>query len=101
MTHRRAPRQASSAIRAARELIAPQTGLASIQAAWAETVGAQLAAVASPVSERSGTLTIECADSVWAQELDLMQGQLIERLRGVLGEKAPTALKFRLKSDPS
>lgn len=99
MTRRRAPRQASSAFRVARDLAAPKTGLAAVQSAWAEAVGEQLAAVATPVSERSGTLTIECADSVWAQELDLMQGQLLERLREALGEKAPAALKFRLKSD--
>jgi predicted nucleic acid-binding Zn ribbon protein len=99
MTRRRAPREASSAFRAARDLAAPRTGLAAVQSAWAAAVGEQLAAVATPVSERSGTLTIECADSVWAQELDLMQAQLLERLQGVLGEKAPAALKFRLKSD--
>ena len=99
MTRRRAPRQASSAFRAARDLAAPKTGLASVQATWNQTVGEQLAAVAKPVSERSGTLTIECADSVWAQELDLMQGQLLERLRAELGERAPEALRFRVNSD--
>jgi predicted nucleic acid-binding Zn ribbon protein len=101
MTRRRAPREAASAFRAARDLIAPQTGLASIQAAWAATVGPQLAAVANPVSERAGTLTIEVSDSVWAQELDLMQGQLLERLREALGDRAPKALKFRLQNDTS
>ncbi len=100
MSRRRAPRQASTAIRAALEQAAPRTGLAAVQAAWDRLVGEQLAAVAKPVSERSGTLTIECADSVWAQELDLMQGQLLERLRGELGELAPTALRFRIASDP-
>jgi predicted nucleic acid-binding Zn ribbon protein len=70
-----------------------------VQAAWAGTVGAQLAAVAEPVSERSGTLTIEVADTVWAQELDLMQAQLLERLRDELGELAPAALRFRVNSD--
>ncbi len=99
MTRRRAPRQAATAFRTAREMAAPQTGLAAIQSAWSTTVGEQLAAVATPVSERAGTLTIECADSVWAQELDLMQAQLLESLKGALGEKAPAALKFRLKSD--
>jgi predicted nucleic acid-binding Zn ribbon protein len=101
MSHRRAPRQASAAIRAARDLVAPRTGLAAVQAAWAETVGEQLAAVATPVSERAGTLTVECAESVWVQELDLMQRQLLERLREELGERAPTALRFRLNSDRS
>jgi predicted nucleic acid-binding Zn ribbon protein len=96
VSRRRAPREASAAIRAARDLVAPRTGLAAVQAAWDGVVGEQLAAVARPVSERSGTLTIECVDSVWVQELDLMQGQLLERLRGELGELAPSALRFRL-----
>ena len=89
MSRRRAPRQASAAIRAARERAAPRTGLAAVQAAWAGAVGEQLAAVAEPVSERAGTLTIECADTVWAQELDLMQGQLLERLRARVGGAGP------------
>ncbi|MDX6594853.1 MAG: hypothetical protein QOI72_235 [Solirubrobacterales bacterium] len=98
MSHRRAPRQASSAIRAARDLAAPRTGLAATQAAWAGTVGERLAGVAEPVTERAGTLTIEVADTVWAQELDLMQAQLLERLRDELGELAPKSLRFRVNS---
>jgi predicted nucleic acid-binding Zn ribbon protein len=99
MSHRRAPRQASAAIRAARDRAAPRTGLAAVQAAWSGMVGEQLAAVANPVSERAGTLTIECADTVWAQELDLMQEQFLERLRDELGERAPSALRFRVDRD--
>jgi predicted nucleic acid-binding Zn ribbon protein len=99
MTRRRAPRQAASAIRAARDRAAPRTTLAATQATWAGAVGEQLAAVATPVAERSGTLTIECADTVWAQELDLMQVQLLERLKEELGELAPEALRFRVNSD--
>jgi predicted nucleic acid-binding Zn ribbon protein len=99
MTHRRAPRPAASAFRAAREIATPRTGLAAVQSAWADAVGEQLAAVATPVSERSGTLTIECADSVWTQELDLMQGQVLEQLQAELGERAPKALRFRLNRD--
>lgn len=99
MTRRRAPRQASEAFRVARERAAPRTGLAAAQAVWRDAVGEQLAAVAAPVSERAGTLTIECADGVWAQELDLMQGQLLERLRAELGERGPRALRFRVGSD--
>jgi predicted nucleic acid-binding Zn ribbon protein len=99
MSRRRAPRQASAAIRTARDLAAPRTGLAAVQAAWTGVVGERLANVATPVSERSGTLTIECADSVWAQELDLMQAQLLERLRAELGDRAPEALRFRVDHD--
>ncbi len=69
--------------------MAPKTPLAAIQSAWSSAVGEQLAAVAAPVSERDGTLTVECADAVWAQELDLMQGTLLERLRERSGGAGP------------
>jgi predicted nucleic acid-binding Zn ribbon protein len=99
VTRRRAPRAAASAFRAALDRAAPRTGLAAAQAAWAGVVGEQLAAVARPVAERAGTLTVECAEAVWVQELDLMQTQLLERLRAELGDLAPRALRFRLASD--
>ncbi len=98
MSRRRAPRPAGAAFRAARERAAPATGLAAVQAAWKELVGARLAAAAQPVGERGGTLTIECVDAVWAQELDLMQEQLLGRLQEALGERAPEALRFRVNS---
>jgi predicted nucleic acid-binding Zn ribbon protein len=99
VSHRRAPRPASGAFEEALRRVAPKTPLAAIQSAWSSAVGEQLAAVAAPVSERDGTLTIECADAVWAQELDLMQEVLLERLRGEVGEQAPKALRFRVRSE--
>jgi predicted nucleic acid-binding Zn ribbon protein len=71
--------------------------LAALQTAWAEVVGERIAAVATPVSERGGEATIVCADSVWAQELDLMQAQLLERLRERLGEQCPESFRFRVE----
>jgi predicted nucleic acid-binding Zn ribbon protein len=79
-----------------RDRAAPKTGLAAVQAAWSAALGERLAEVATPVSERAGTLTVECVDGVWAQELDLMQEQLLQRLREELGERAPEALRFRV-----
>jgi predicted nucleic acid-binding Zn ribbon protein len=96
VTRRRAPRQAGEAFRVARDRVAPKTGLGAVQAAWSTALGERLASVATPVSERAGTLTVECVDGVWAQELDLMQEQLLGRLREELGERAPQALKFRV-----
>jgi len=98
VSRRRAPRPAASAREAALRGLAPQTPLARAQAAWASAVGERVAAAASPVSERAGTLTVECVDAVWAQELDLMQGALLERLRAELGKQAPQALRFRVNS---
>ena len=97
MSRRRAPRPAADALRAALDRAAPKTGLAAVQAAWDGVVGERVAAVARPVSERSGELTVACADAVWAEELDLMQGELLERLRDRLGESAPQSLRFRVE----
>jgi predicted nucleic acid-binding Zn ribbon protein len=99
MSRRRAPRPAANAFQTALQQVAPKTPLAAVQAAWESAVGKQLAAVATPVSERDGTLTIECVDAVWAQELDLMQEPLLQRLRDEVGERAPQALRFRVRSD--
>lgn len=97
MSRRRAPRPAAGALRAALDRAAPKTPLAALQSAWSEAVGERIAAVASPVSERGGEVVVNCSDSVWAQELDLMQEQLLQRLRDRLGEQAPKSLRFRAK----
>lgn len=97
MTRRRAPRPASEALRAVRQQAAPKTRLAATQSVWEEVVGTRIAAVAQPVSERDGEVTISCQDPVWMQELDLMQEQIHQRLYGQLGDKAPRSLRFRVK----
>lgn len=99
MTHRRAPRPASEALRAALDKAAPKTRLAAVQAAWPAAVGERIAEVARPVSERGGTVIVGCSDPVWAEELDLMQEQLIDRLREQLQEQAPERLRFRATRD--
>jgi predicted nucleic acid-binding Zn ribbon protein len=99
VSRRRAPRPATTALRSALAAAAPKTGLASLQSVWDEVVGERIAAAAQPVSERGGEVTVDCSDSVWAQELDLMQSQLLERLRERLGERAPQSLRFRASDD--
>jgi predicted nucleic acid-binding Zn ribbon protein len=101
VTRRRVPRPASAALRRALEGAAPKTPLAAVQAAWAESVGERVAAAAEPVSERAGTVTVSCRDPVWAQELEMMQEQLLDRLRERLGERAPRTLRFRVEDRPT
>jgi len=98
VSRRRAPRPAAGAFQAALQRAAPKTPLAAIQAAWSPALGERLAAVAIPVSTREGVLTVECVDAVWAQELDLMQETLLQRLHEEVGEQAPQALRFRVNS---
>jgi predicted nucleic acid-binding Zn ribbon protein len=97
MSRRRVPRPASAALREALRQAAPKTRLAAVQSVWEEVVGEQVAAVAKPVSERQGEVTIACADPVWAEELDLMQEQFQRGLRTRLGDDAPSSLRFRLE----
>jgi predicted nucleic acid-binding Zn ribbon protein len=83
--HRRSPRSMESALHALADELAPETLLAEVQRAWPQTVGPSIAAQAQPTSERGGVVTVACSASVWAQELDLMAPQIIERLNGALG----------------
>jgi predicted nucleic acid-binding Zn ribbon protein len=99
MSRRRVPRPASEALRTALRQAAPKTRLAAVQSVWEGIVGERVAAAAQPVSERRGEVTIACVDPVWAQELDLMQEQLLRGLREQLADGAPSSLRFRVKDD--
>ena len=90
---RPAARPASLALRAALQRIAPRTGLAAVQTVWPQAVGDAIAAVAEPVSERDGVVTVRCQSATWAQELSLMEEQLLARLREQLGDAAPSGLR--------
>jgi predicted nucleic acid-binding Zn ribbon protein len=84
-------------MRAALQQAAPRTRLAAVQADWTAAVGERIAAVSRPVAEREGVLVVSCSDPVWAEELDLMQEQVLSRLRERLGEQAPRSLRFRME----
>ena len=88
---RLAPRPLRSALDAVTRQVAPGGTLPRAQACWEEVAGAQVAAEAQPVSERDGVLTVRCSSAVWAQELELLSEDLLERLREALGD--PTALQ--------
>ena len=82
--YRSAPRPLAAALGALAEDLAPATLLAGVQRAWPQTVGAAIAAEAHPTAERGGVVTISCAASVWAQELDLMAPQIIAAINAAL-----------------
>lgn len=88
------PRPLADALRAVRAAVEPQTPLGAVQGAWAEAVGAEIAAHARPVAERDGTVTVACDAATWAQELDLLQSELLAKLRERLGEGVCERLRF-------
>ena len=90
---RLAPRRLDSALAELSKQLAPATTLARVQACWPDAAGAAIAAEAEPVSERAGVVTLACRSAVWAQELDLMAPQLVERLNDALA--APVVRSLR------
>ena len=74
--------------------LAPPSTLARVQAVWAEVAGPAMSTEAEPVSERAGTVTFECRSAVWAQELELLSPDLVERLNGALGGPSLSRLRF-------
>jgi predicted nucleic acid-binding Zn ribbon protein len=78
--YNRSPRQLAGALESLASRLAPTTALAEVQGAWNEAVGEGISERARPIAERAGVLTIACESSVWAQELDLMNDAILERL---------------------
>ncbi|HEV3318396.1 MAG TPA: DUF721 domain-containing protein [Solirubrobacteraceae bacterium] len=93
---RLAPRPLAVSIEALTADLAPATTLARVQEMWERVVGPAIAGSARPSAERDGVLTVICAAAVWAQELDLMGPELIERLNAELGRD--TLLRLRCRS---
>jgi predicted nucleic acid-binding Zn ribbon protein len=76
---------------------APATPLARVQERWAAVAGERVAREAEPVSERDGVVTVACASAVWAQELELLSSELLERLDAALGRQNGGPLVRRLR----
>jgi predicted nucleic acid-binding Zn ribbon protein len=99
---RRAPRALATAIGEALERAEPATLLAAVQRAWPAAVGEAIAREASPVAERSGVVTVACSSSAWAQELDLLGGRIVEKIRSNLPPGTPLeGLQFITSDDPA
>jgi predicted nucleic acid-binding Zn ribbon protein len=101
VTRRRAPRPLAASVTAALQRSQPATLLASVQSAWAGAVGEAIAREASPVAERSGIVTVACRSATWAQELDLLSGQILARIRAELADGgALEGLRFTSSGEP-
>jgi predicted nucleic acid-binding Zn ribbon protein len=97
---RLAPRPLAYALESFTATLAPPTTLARVQGVWTDVVGEALAEECRPVSERDGAIVVACRSSVWAQELAMMESDLVERLNGALGGAAVAELRFRVGSQP-
>jgi predicted nucleic acid-binding Zn ribbon protein len=69
----------------------PATLLAAVQRVWRDAVGDAIAAEATPVGERDGVVTVACRSATWAQELDLLGGEIAAKV----GSRLPPGTAFR------
>jgi len=97
---RRAPRPLATALDRLTADLAPATLLGEVQRAWEPAAGPAFAAQCEPVSERDGVVTVACASSVWAQELDLLSERVVERLNERLGLAAVRGLRPQARPAP-
>jgi hypothetical protein len=73
----------------------PQGTIADVVAVWPGAVGEAIARNAWPARvARDGTLQVATSSSAWAFELSQLAPELMARLKPLLGESAPKALKF-------
>ncbi len=82
---RRAPRPLGLAVEGLRDSLAPAGALSRIQRVWEQAVGETVAAEAWPVAEHAGVLSVACSSAVWAAELRMLSGELVERCNAALG----------------
>ena len=99
---RRTPRPIGAALETVLQGAEPATLLAAVQSAWPGAVGEAVAREASPVSERDGVVTVACGSATWAQELDLLGGQILAQVQQNLPEWAALeGFRFTASGDPS
>jgi hypothetical protein len=69
--------------------------LASVTAVWPQAVGDAVARKAWPLRlARDGTLHVAAASATWANELTLLQDEILAALRAKLGDESPSTLRF-------
>ncbi|MCW3014401.1 MAG: hypothetical protein JWO02_1493, partial [Solirubrobacterales bacterium] len=76
--------------------VEPQTPLARLQRIWPAAVGEGVAPHATPTAmSPDGVVTVSCDAAVWAQEVDLLSYEVIERLNAELGPETVRELRCR------
>ena len=99
MTYRE-PRQLTEALARVTARAAPATTIARLQGLWESVAGPAIAVEAEPVSERAGVVTVVCRSAAWANELELLAPDLVERLNEALGAPAVASLRLVVGRPP-
>lgn len=68
---------------------------------WARLVGEEVAEHAQPISLRDGELTVQATSTAWATQLRLLQGQLLVKIAGVVGNGVVKRMRIQGPAAPS
>jgi hypothetical protein len=75
--------------------------LTEITRVWPDAVGEAVSRQAWPARVgRDGTLHVTASSATWAFELDRLSGEIEQRLKAALGERAPAGLRFKVGPVP-
>lgn len=80
---------------------APKLANGSVFGRWAELVGPEVAAHATPTALRDGELTVQADSTAWATQLRLLQRQLLVKIAAGLGDGVVTGMRIHGPSAPS
>jgi len=69
-----------------------------VRAAWPAAVGKRIAGRARAATLLGSTLVVEVDDEIWRRQLTTLIGQILGRLRQVLGRDLVTRIDFRLSA---
>lgn len=96
MTRRKQPKPIGGPLDRLTADLAPATPLARIQAVWPNAVGDRISAACDPEDEQEGILTVSCESAVWAQQLTMMQSEILDKLEGLLPDRScvPREIRF-------
>lgn len=64
--------------------------------AWDEALGPEFRLHCRPDGVRNGVIHARVRDSAWMQRLQLEKPRIFARLRGLLGDAAPSELRLRI-----
>ena len=73
----------------------------SVLGRWRAMVGEQIAAHATPTSLTDGVLTISAESTAWATQLRMVQGKLLAKIAGAVGDGVVKSLKVVGPAAPS
>ena len=67
---------------------------------WAEVVGEEIASHSCPIKIHGQTLFLRVESNVWANELNVRRGEIINKINRIAKEEMITEIRFKIQPAP-